>query len=139
MPAPEDRRVFRSDVAELRRMADWWQAWAARAGVTSDRRHDGELCLHEAMANVILHGCSDGGSHVITLALESRPDAIRATLADDGRPFDPVSHPAAAPPDTLETAREGGLGLGLIRDYAEAVEYRREGNRNVLTLTLRRA
>jgi anti-sigma regulatory factor (Ser/Thr protein kinase) len=37
----------------------------------------------------------------------------------------------------LEEKPVGGLGIHLIRQSVDALEYRREGNRNILVMTVR--
>jgi anti-sigma regulatory factor (Ser/Thr protein kinase) len=40
-------------------------------------------------------------------------------------------------PATLGESRVGGLGLHLVRQFAEEVAYRREGDTNHLTVRIR--
>ena len=60
-------------------------------------------------------------------------------IADDGRPFDPLTE---APEPDLESAIEdrpiGGLGVHLVRTMMDEVRYRREEGKNRLTLVKRR-
>jgi anti-sigma regulatory factor (Ser/Thr protein kinase) len=60
---------------------------------------------------------------------------VVATVTDDGRPFDPRDAPAPDLEASLDTRRVGGLGMHLVRSCMDAIEYRREGDLNVLTLT----
>jgi len=56
-------------------------------------------------------------------------------IRDGGTAFDPLSQPSPdveAPPQ-----REGGLGIYLLRSFADEVQYRREGDANVLSLRKR--
>jgi serine/threonine-protein kinase RsbW len=57
---------------------------------------------------------------------------------DDLRTFDPVGHPVAEPPCSLEDAPAGGLGIPLLRAYCSTLEYRRERDHDVLTMVLTR-
>ena len=63
---------------------------------------------------------------------------VTAEVEDDGRPFDPF---ADAPTPDLEQSLDerpvGGLGVHLIRSFMEEVGYRREGERNLVSLTAR--
>lgn len=118
-------------------MSACWREWAGRAGLSESVQHDGELCLNEAAANVILHGGGDD-SHEISLRFELQPAQVHITLRDDGRPFNPLEFRAAPPAQTLESTAVGGLGVGLIRSFTSEVHYRFEAGHNVLTLVLAR-
>jgi serine/threonine-protein kinase RsbW len=92
------------------------------------------LVLDEVVANIISHGYDDTAEHQIhvTLALDESVLAIR--VEDDGRPFDPL---AAPPPDLdlpLEERPVGGLGIHIVRSVMDAVEYQRDGGRNILIM-----
>jgi anti-sigma regulatory factor (Ser/Thr protein kinase) len=70
--------------------------------------------------------------------LELLNGGLRAIVADAGRMFDPVGHPAPVVPTVLEDVLAGGFGIPLMRSFADALEYRRDGERNILTLHFRR-
>jgi anti-sigma regulatory factor (Ser/Thr protein kinase) len=91
-------------------MSARWREWAGRADLSESVQRDGELCLNEAAANIVLHGSGDSSGHEISLRFELRR--------------------------RLETTPIGGLGVGLIRSFTSDVQYRFEAGRNVLTLCL---
>ena len=97
-----------------------------------------DLALEELTLNTMNHG-HDGGLHEIEIALKSEPDAITIEITDDGRPFDPLSD---APEPDVGTAMEdrpiGGLGVHLVRTMMDEMSYRREGNKNHITLITRK-
>jgi anti-sigma regulatory factor (Ser/Thr protein kinase) len=131
-------RVFSASIGELRRISSWWREWALSAGISDDATDAGELCLNEAAANIVLHGCADGTPHEVAITLDLFEGRARITVSDDGRAFNPLDHPLPASPTTLEDATIGGRGIGLIRSYAPDVRYRYENGRNVLVLRLAR-
>ena len=56
-------------------------------------------------------------------------------VADDGRAFDPLQTPELDMSAPMEERARGGLGIYLVRKTMDAVAYRREDGRNVVTLT----
>ena len=53
---------------------------------------------------------------------------------DGGKPYNPLGNDD---PDTTAGAKErkiGGLGIFMVKKIMDAVEYRREGNKNILTI-----
>jgi len=72
-----------------------------------------------------------------TLAVERVPGRCRVTLSDDGVAYNPLTH---VDPDThapLKDRAVGGLGILMTKKLVASVSYRRDGNRNVLTLVQR--
>jgi anti-sigma regulatory factor (Ser/Thr protein kinase) len=128
------QRQFSNDPAELRAMAAWFRDVAERAGLDADLRWKAEVCLNEATTNIVTHAYDDVRPHAVSLEIQPMPHAVRITIVDDGRPFNPLE--AAPPPEvaSIEEAPIGGLGIHLIRSFAQEVSYRRDGDRNVLVL-----
>lgn len=127
--------AFPNNIGELRRMSEWLQRVAADSGLDSDTAWQAELCLNEAAANIILYGHGDGSPHEIQIDVEPIVSGLQITIADDGQPFNPLEAPPPPSVQSLEDAPVGGLGIHLIRSFANDVRYRREHHRNVLVLT----
>ena len=72
----------------------------------------------------------------LDLALTAELDGVRLTLEDDGVAFDPTADTDFAGPDRLTG---GGVGLALVRTWADELAYARIDGRNRLELRLRPA
>ena len=60
-------------------------------------------------------------------------------IADDGRPFNPLEDtPTADTTSPMDERPIGGLGVHLVRTLMSDVRYRRENDRNRLTMVKRR-
>jgi len=93
-----------------------------------------QLCLEEAVSNVIRHG-GLAESESVELSLTHAADgAVTIELCDTGRAFDPVSAPLPAPYARLETAVIGGRGLTLMRRFCPEMQYLRAAGTNCLRL-----
>lgn len=60
---------------------------------------------------------------------------ITIEFEDNGTAYDPLS---GDDPDTSLSAEDreiGGLGMFMVKNIMDSVEYRREGNRNILTIS----
>jgi anti-sigma regulatory factor (Ser/Thr protein kinase) len=92
------------------------------------------LVLEEVGLNIINHGRTDD-LHEIEITLTSEAESLTIEIVDNGRPFDPLTD--APEPDLDSGVAEravGGLGVYLVRTMMDELRYRREGDRNYLTL-----
>ena len=126
--------TLRNDPSEISRLVDRIGAFGAQAGLPPDVTFRLTLALDEIVSNVIRHGFDDSASHAIVVELAVANGIVTATVQDDGAPFDPREAPAPELDAPLEERQAGGLGVHLVRSTMDEIEYRREGDRNVLTL-----
>lgn len=93
------------------------------------------LVLEELVTNIIFYGYDDKGEHqiIIRLAMENR--IITIQLEDDGKEFNPLLLEDPNIGGTLEERKIGGLGIFFVRKIMDDMAYRREGNKNILTIT----
>jgi anti-sigma regulatory factor (Ser/Thr protein kinase) len=105
-------------------------------GVSAESIFKLELAVTEAVTNVIEHAFEDKTEHKLTLKLAYRQNQFTIELIDEGQPFDPTQYPAVEFPRTLAEAGEGGLGIHLIRHYADIIDYQRQANQNILTMVI---
>jgi two-component sensor histidine kinase len=78
------RLVIRNHLAELRRLAVWVERWA-QGGVPPNSSFALQLCLEEAVANVIMYGATDGELK-IAIELERRDRTLVAELKTMANP-----------------------------------------------------
>jgi anti-sigma regulatory factor (Ser/Thr protein kinase) len=74
---------------------------------------------------------------MIDVRLRLDGDVLRAEVSDDGRPFDPFEVPPPNIDAPIEERRIGGLGVYLVREMMDTLEYKREHDRNILRLSKR--
>ena len=125
--------VLHNDLAELKRLAVWIESWA-RKGVSSDVSFAVQLCLEEAVANVIMYGAPKGDHLEIAVELERDAGTLVARVEDNGRQFDPTRAPPPEQPASLAEAKVGNLGIHLVRSFAHDMGYEHRDGRNRLTL-----
>jgi serine/threonine-protein kinase RsbW len=92
------------------------------------------LVLEEAVSNIIFYAFEDKESHNIDILVKMRNAEVTIIIEDEGIPFDPTSKKE---PDITLPVQErpiGGLGIFLILKMMDTVRYKRENNKNILTL-----
>jgi anti-sigma regulatory factor (Ser/Thr protein kinase) len=128
--------VLRSTLEEVRRMLAVVEDFVGVRRLPGRALFAIQVSLEEILTNIVVHGYGGEVDHDIRVTL--RPDgldAVEIVVEDDGRPFDPLDAPAPDITLAMEERPIGGLGVHLVRHLMDAVSYRRDGDRNVLTMT----
>ncbi len=97
------------------------------------------LIIEELGINIIRYG-HDSGVHDFEITLTSESDALTIEIIDDGQPFNPLQD--GPQPDTeaaIEDRPIGGLGVHLVREMTDDMQYRREDSKNYSTMVIRKA
>ena len=95
--------------------------------------------VHLILEELGLNAMTYGGASNIGITITSEPETVTMEISDDGGPFDPLQDaPDPATDASLDDRPIGGLGVHLVRTLTEAMSYRRENDRNQLTLVVRR-
>jgi len=128
--------VLAAQVAELRRAAAWLHAEAGARAVPDEDIARLDLCLHEALANVLDHSGLAADAEV-RLRLQVGDGSATLTLDDGGAPYDLTQAVVAARPLTLEDTEPGGLGVLMLRSQADQLEYEYIDGSNHLHITVR--
>ncbi|MEI2769738.1 MAG: ATP-binding protein [Candidatus Competibacter sp.] len=119
-------------LAYVRRMAE-------TAGLSPAQASRLELAVEEALVNVCGHayvGQPQAGMVFCRVAIRS--EGLTVSIVDEGLPFDPLTQPDPERVLDLDQREPGGLGILLIKSLASEVTYRREGDRNVLMIEIRK-
>ena len=122
---------------EIERLAGVIEAFSAKHHLPDAVAFAFNLSLDELVTNVILYAFPDVQEHAIDVRLRLQAGVLHAEISDDGRPFDPLSVPPPNLDAPIEERRIGGLGLHIVREMMDTIEYAREGGRNVLRLSKR--
>lgn len=91
------------------------------------------VAIDELFSNVVHYS----GSSKMTLVLEVVEDVLTATLTfiDNGIAYDPLSKKDPDISLSAEDREIGGLGIFLVKKTMDGIEYKREGEKNVLKVT----
>ena len=94
-----------------------------------------DVAMDELFSNIAHYAYpAGGGEATVAIAFDEGTRQAVITLTDRGIPFNPLE---CGDPDITAAAGErkaGGLGIFLVRKTMDALEYRREGDRNILTV-----
>lgn len=105
-------------------------------GVVAERIGQVRLIVEELASNAIHHGQCAARGLPLRLQVWVEREALVLELRERGHAFDPGMQAAPALDSPLEARPVGGLGLFLVQQLADALDYRREGDTNVVRVTL---
>ncbi len=92
------------------------------------------LAIEEAVVNVMNYAYPSGTRGDVSIEASSNDVRLKFTIIDSGSPFDPT---ARSEVDTTLSANDrpiGGLGIHLVRQIMDSINYERVDNLNILTL-----
>jgi phosphoserine phosphatase RsbU/P len=121
-------------LSELDRFSQTLLEFGQRHGLASKIIHDLNLALEEILTNIISYGYTDERDHEITVRLSAQLGEVCVEIEDDGQPFNPLEAPEPDITKPLEERKIGGLGIYLVRKVMDGVEYKRQRERNLLTI-----
>ncbi len=127
---PQEELSISSSMDDIGKLKPFIAQVTAQAGIGDREAKRLRLAVEEAVANIINHGQATA----ITLQAAIDEQGITLTIDDDGQPFDPT---AESPTDLSVPADErppGGLGIMLIHQMADALDYQRIDGHNVLKI-----
>jgi anti-sigma regulatory factor (Ser/Thr protein kinase) len=121
-------------LADIARLVD---GFYEAGGVKPETRYPIELALEEIFTNMVRHNA--GGQSDIRIELTAREDEVVATVTDFDAPrFDPLTD---GPPPGIERQLEqrtpGGLGIHLVRQMMDEIEYSHQNRTATVTLRKR--
>ena len=106
---------------------------AADAGATAETINKLDLIVEELVINVRDYAYA-GACGEIEVICATEGSQFILSIGDNGPAFNPL---AKTDPDTSLTIEErpvGGLGIFLVKQLTSSQLYRREGNKNILTV-----
>jgi anti-sigma regulatory factor (Ser/Thr protein kinase) len=75
------------------------------------------------------------GTVRVSYTYSAEPQSVIISLMDEGVPYNPLEKPDAVTPGNVADIPIGGLGILLAKKNVSSMEYQRDGNANILTIT----
>ena len=93
------------------------------------------LAIDEAVTNIIKHAYEEGRKDWIEIQIDVSPTRFLVVILDTGRSFNPKRVDPLDIADNIQRGHQGGLGIFLMRQIMDEVEYTfREGIKNELRM-----
>ena len=93
-----------------------------------------KVAVEEAVVNVMKYAYPIGQRGDVTIEAASNDVRLKITIIDCGKPFDPTVQGEVDTTLSAEQRNIGGLGIHIMRQNMDSINYERMDNLNVLTL-----
>ena len=139
-----EQLILDNDVRQVTQLGQFLKSLSSRIGLEKSLAANLRLAIEEAVVNVMQYAYPKGAKEKVKLEADvlehesatdkANKDLLCIIISDEGVPFDPTEMPEA---DTSLSAEErpiGGLGIFLMRELMDSINYERSDGRNTLTL-----
>ena len=138
-PLEKDMKLQRSitlpnDIEKVPVLAEFVDEVCEIAGFDMSTTMGINLALEEAVVNVMSYAYQPGTMGNVNIEAIANETRLKFIISDWGTPFDPTAEKEV---DTTLSAEErpiGGLGIHLVRQIMDSINYERIDGMNVLTL-----
>ncbi len=130
--------ILQNDIEQISLLADFVNAVAEEAGI-----EDPSLCmslnlaLEEAVTNVVLYAYPEGTKGEVKIEATCKDELLTFVISDNGVFFDPTAKEDADITLSAEERPIGGLGIFLVKQLMDSVDYQRVDGSNILVLSKR--
>ena len=126
-------------VSEITKLNAFVKSATATLNMESGLANKIKLAVEEAVTNIIDYAYQNGTEGNISVTIEADESRIRFILTDSGAEFDPTGVSKADTTLTVEERPIGGLGVFLVRNLMDSINYERVDGKNVLRMEKRYA
>ena len=126
--------ILKNDVHEVARFSSFMESATQKMGIEKTDARKLRLAVEEAVVNVINYAYPVGTEGTVEVRLMSNAQRIKMMIIDSGVAFDPTSKEKVDTTLLAEERQIGGLGILLVRELMDSINYEREDGKNILTL-----
>ena len=127
--------VITNEIGEVEKLYPFVMAIGNELNINATLLNSINLALEEALVNVVEYAYKEGtGKIVLSAEYKTDENMLVFVLSDFGVAFDPLEHPDADTTLSLDEREIGGLGIFLIKEIMDKVEYCRKDGMNILTM-----
>ena len=126
---------MKNDLAELQRVNQALEEYSELHELPAGVSNAVSLALDEIIANIVSHGYQDHEEHYIDIRVSLAPEQLSLVVEDDGVAFNPLETDSPDTSSALEDRPAGGLGIHLVRNVMDEINYSFRNERNCLFMT----
>ncbi|MDR3155614.1 MAG: ATP-binding protein [Holosporaceae bacterium] len=126
---------IKNKIDEIGYLCDEVKTFCNANHISNEKYHDIVLILDEMVTNIIMYAYPDGGEYIFSVEIEKTNDNfVNITIVDNGIAFDPLAKDDPNTSSGIEEREIGGLGIFLVKQLSECIEYSRIDEHNKLNI-----
>ena len=126
--------TLKNDPRQISLLSSFVKDVFGRLDIDPKQAKEIRLGVEEAVVNVIDYAYPAGTEGEITIHVSSDGREMKFVISDAGIPFDPTEIDKADTTLSVDERPVGGLGIHLVRQLMDSINYERMNGKNVLTL-----
>ena len=121
-------------VSEITKLNAFVKSATASLNMETGLANQIKLAVEEAVTNIIDYAYPNDTEDNISVTIEADESRIRFILSDSGAEFDPTGVSKADTTLTVDERPIGGLGVFLVRNLMDSINYERIDGKNILRM-----
>ncbi len=126
--------LIKNDIHEVSKFSTFIKSVMDKLNIEKTLARQLRLAIEEAVVNVIDYAYPAGQEGDIEVRIMSDGKTLKTVLIDSGVAFDPTAKEKADTSLSAEDRQIGGLGILLVRELMDSINYERIDGQNILTL-----
>lgn len=131
-----ESRIFKADTAELDNLFNYSSSLLEILNFSKRDIIMINTALEEVFVNVAQYAYQGDGA--VEVSLSNDKNKVTFVFRDSGKPFNPLERPDPKITASSDEREIGGLGIYMVKNIMDYVEYKYEDGHNVLTLVKNR-
>jgi len=129
--------MLKNDVHDVVKLSAFMKSVIEQLEIEPTLANQLRLAVEEAVVNVMDYAYAIGIEGDIEVRALSDGQSLKVVIIDNGVPFDPTAKDKADITLSAEERQIGGLGILLVRNLMDSINYERIEGKNILTLIKR--
>jgi sigma-B regulation protein RsbU (phosphoserine phosphatase) len=126
--------LIKNDVKEISKFSTFMKSITEKLNIEKSLARQLRLAVEEAVVNVIDYAYPAGQEGEIEVCMQSDGKSLKTVIIDSGIAFDPTAVEKTDTSLSVEDRQIGGLGILLVRELMDSINYERINKQNILTL-----
>ena len=122
-----------ASIENFSKLSDWWQDIATSWSLSNTLINKINICLEETYVNIASYAYSDK-TGTADISIDKNDSEIILKFEDSGIEYNPLQKEDPDITLSLDERPIGGLGIFMVKEMSKNIEYKREGNKNILIL-----
>ena len=126
--------ILQNDIGQVPQLALFVEEVCETVGLDMATTMKLNLAIEESVVNVMSYAYPVGTVGDVSIEAQVNEEQLVFVISDRGYPFDPTTQQEADTSLKAEQRPIGGLGIHLVRQIMDSIDYEHKDGMNILTL-----